>query len=102
MDVINFLEKSYTAYHAVTHAEYILEKHGFSKLSLADAWQLKVGGKYYVVKNGTSVIAFAVGENFAFNIAASQLKHFWAVKTNKDSLLDILLDIFKPDSVIIF
>lgn len=71
MDVINFLEKSYTAYHAVTHAEYILEKHGFSKLSLADAWQLKVGGKYYVVKNGTSVIAFAVGENFAFNIAAS-------------------------------
>ena len=71
MDVINFLEKSYTAYHAVTYAEYILEKHGFSKLSLADAWQLKVGGKYYVVKNGTSVIAFAVGENFAFNIAAS-------------------------------
>lgn len=71
MDVINFLEKSYTAYHAVAHAEYILEKHGFSKLSLADAWQLEVGGKYYVVKNGTSVVAFSVGKNFAFNIAAS-------------------------------
>lgn len=71
MDVINFLDKSYTAYHAVKHSEYILEKHGFSELNLADKWNLEVGGKYYVVKNGTSVIAFVVGENFAFNIAAS-------------------------------
>ena len=30
MDVINFLDKSYTAYHAVKHSEYILEKHGFA------------------------------------------------------------------------
>lgn len=71
MDVINFLEKSYTAYHTVTHAEYILEKFGFSKLNLADKWNLQVGDRRYVVKNGTSVIAFVVGENFAFNVAAS-------------------------------
>lgn len=71
MDVINFLDKSYTAYHAVKHSEYILEKHGFEKLDLAKKWKLEVGGKYYVVKNGTSIIAFVVGENFAFNIAAS-------------------------------
>ena len=68
MDVINFLDKSYTAYHAVKHSEYILEKHGFEKLDLAKKWKLEVGGKYYVVKNSTSVIAFVVGENFAFNI----------------------------------
>lgn len=71
MDVINFLEKSYTAYHTVAHAEYILEKFGFSKLNLADKWNLQVGDRRYVVKNGTSVIAFVVGENFAFNVAAS-------------------------------
>ena len=35
----------------------------------------------------------------AFNIAASQLKHFWGVSTNKDSLFMILLDIFSPDSI---
>ena len=35
----------------------------------------------------------------AFNIAASQLKHFWGVSTNKDSLIMILLDIFSPDSI---
>lgn len=50
MDVINFLDKSYTAYHAVKHSEYILEKHGFEKLDLAKKWKLEVGGKYYVVK----------------------------------------------------
>ncbi len=71
MDVINFLDKSYTAYHAVKHSEYILEKHGFSRLNLSDKWNLEVGCRYYVVKNGTSVIAFVVGDNFAFNIAAS-------------------------------
>lgn len=68
MDVINFLDKSYTAYHAVKHSEYILEKHGFEKLDLAKKWKLEVGGKYYLVKNGTSVIAFVVGENFAFHM----------------------------------
>lgn len=71
MDVINFLDKSYTAYHAVRHSQFILEKHGFEKLNIADKWNLRVGGKYYTVKNGTSVIAFVIGENFAFNIAAS-------------------------------
>ena len=35
----------------------------------------------------------------AFNIAASQLKHFWGVSTNKDSLLDICIDIFKPSVI---
>lgn len=71
MDVINFLDTSYTAYHAVRHSQFILEKHGFEKLNIADKWNLRVGGKYYTVKNGTSVIAFVIGENFAFNIAAS-------------------------------
>lgn len=45
MDVINFLDKSYTAYHAVKHSAYILEKHGFKKLDLAKKWKLEVGGK---------------------------------------------------------
>ena len=57
-------------------------------------------GSITSIMSETVIISFTAGS--AFNIAASQLKHFWAVKTNKDSLLDILLDIFKPDSVIIF
>lgn len=71
MDICSFLSKSYTAYHAVQHSVFILEKNGFCELNLADAWKLQKGGKYYVTKNGSCVIAFVVGDNFAFNIAGS-------------------------------
>jgi aminopeptidase I len=41
-----------------------LEKDGYKKLSERDAWDLKAGGKYYVARNGTSLIAFAIGEGY--------------------------------------
>lgn len=36
----------------------------------------------------------------AFNIAASQLCHFWGVSTNRETLIGVLLDLFSPASVI--
>lgn len=71
MDICTFLEKSYTAYHTALNCQFILEKNGFEQLSLDKEWNLSVGGKYYVTKNDSAVIAFKVGENFAFNIAES-------------------------------
>lgn len=71
MDICTFLNTSYTAYHTVKNCENILLSRGYEKLSLQDKWTLATGKKYYVVKNGTSIIAFTIGENFAFNIAAS-------------------------------
>ena len=71
MDICTFLEKSYTAYHAVANSCFILEKNGFEQLPLNKEWDLKIGGKYYVTKNDSTVIAFRIGNNFAFNIAIS-------------------------------
>lgn len=71
MDICSFLDKSYTAYHAVKNSEDFLLENGFTRLELCDKWDVEIGGKYYVVKNGTAIIAFVVGENFAFNISAS-------------------------------
>lgn len=71
MDICSFLNNSYTAYHAVKNSENILLENGFEKLELQDKWNIKLGGKYYITKNGSSIIAFVIGENFAFNIAAS-------------------------------
>lgn len=71
MDICSFLKKSYTAYHAVKNSEDFLLENGFERLELQDKWDVKMGGKYYVVKNGSAIIAFVIGENFAFNIAAS-------------------------------
>ena len=47
----------------------------------------------------TVVTAFTAAS--AFNIAASQLCHFWGVSTNKETLIGVLLDLFSPASVII-
>jgi len=71
MDICTFLEKSYTAYHATLNCQFILEKSGFEQLDLDKEWNLAKGGKYYVTKNDSALIAFRVGENFAFNIAES-------------------------------
>lgn len=71
MDIRTFLDKSYTAYHATQNGEYILEKSGFQKINLDEKWDLQIGEKYYVTKNDSALIAFAIGKNFVFNIAES-------------------------------
>lgn len=54
-----------TIFHAVDAVAKQLEKGGYKKLSERDTWELQAGGKYYVARNGTSLIAFAVGDGYA-------------------------------------
>ena len=71
MDIRHFLDSSYTAYHATANACELLSNAGFTKLNMGDNWQLERGGRYYVTRNGSSVIAFSVGENNVFNVCVS-------------------------------
>lgn len=68
-----FLQNSLTAYHAVDNARALLEQNGFLQLLETEDWTLAEGGKYYVVRGGSSIIAFTVGslDEFAFKIVAS-------------------------------
>jgi aminopeptidase I len=69
-----------TIFHAVDAVARDLEKDGYKKLSERDAWDLKAGGKYYVDRNGTSLIAFAIGDNYkAGNGAAIVAGHIDAL-----------------------
>ena len=73
MEKLNaFLEKSYTAFHAVENAKALLDEQGFTHLSETDDWALEEGGKYYVTRDG-AVIAFTVGSlsDFSYKIVAS-------------------------------
>lgn len=71
MDLYQFLNKSYTAYHATANVCQILQDNGFTKLTLGDRWFLERGGRYFVTRNGSSVIAFVAGEKDVFNICES-------------------------------
>lgn len=73
-ELLDFLQKSPTAFHAVEIIENELQQNGYEKLLEGQVWQIAPGGKYYVTRNNTSVIAFHVGtklENYSFNVAAS-------------------------------
>lgn len=60
-ELIDFLYESPTAYHAAYSVKDILDKEGFEEIFEKDSWSLKKGGKYYLVKNNSAVIAFKVG-----------------------------------------
>lgn len=71
MTINQFLDTSYTAFHTVANAEAMLAEHGFTKLSLGKDFAVKRGGKYYVTRNDSGIIAFVAGQNNVFNIVES-------------------------------
>jgi aspartyl aminopeptidase len=56
-----FLDASPTPFHAVSSMVGLLSEAGFTELSDDQSWSLKKGGKYYVVRNGSSIVAFVNG-----------------------------------------
>ena len=56
-----FLKNSPTCFHAVGQICKLLEEAGFHSLPESRRWALKPGGAYYTVRNGSSVIAFRIG-----------------------------------------
>ncbi len=58
--LINFINQSPSSFHAVENMRNILDKAGFTMLSESEAWKIEKGGKYYVTRNRSSIIAFRV------------------------------------------
>ena len=59
--LLEYIDASPTPYHAVAETVARLEDKGFTELNEADAWSLKAGARHYVVRGGTSIIAFIAG-----------------------------------------
>ncbi len=72
-DLLTFIENSPTAFHAVDSAAKMLDEAGFTRLNESDAWELVPGGKYYVTRNLSSILAFRIPETYteSFLITAS-------------------------------
>lgn len=58
--LFDFIAACPTPYHAAAHIAGMLEKEGYACLRECDDWKLKRGGKYYVTRNRSSVIAFRI------------------------------------------
>ncbi|MBO3274420.1 M18 family aminopeptidase [Pseudomonas schmalbachii] len=59
--LIDFLAASPTPFHATQSLARRLEEAGFQRLDERDAWRTEAGGRYYVTRNDSSLIAFKLG-----------------------------------------
>ena len=71
--LLDFIQTSPTCYHAIKSVKERLDAAGFVALCEKEDYELQPKGKYYVVRNDSSIIAFVVPENKAkgFRIVAS-------------------------------
>jgi aspartyl aminopeptidase len=59
--LLQFLELSPTPFHAVQQLVGMLQQGGFAELRETDAWQPDPGGRYFVRRNASSLVAFVRG-----------------------------------------
>ena len=71
--LFEFIEKSPSPYHAIENCKAILIQQGYVQLEEEKEWQLETQGKYFVTRNGSSMIAFSIpeGDFKGFHIVAA-------------------------------
>jgi len=70
--LFHFVENCPTAFHTAYTVSEKLRKNGYQQLSESESWNLSPGGKYFVTKNMSTIVAFRLPENdfISFLIAA--------------------------------
>lgn len=72
---LKFIEQCPSCYHVVEMIEQMLKQEGYTGLSEQESWNLKAGGRYYVTRNGSSILSFRLPEQLeecrGFHIMAS-------------------------------
>lgn len=70
-EFFNILKSCPTAYHTVDTVRKQLISAGYTEISESDIYAFSDGGKHFVIRNGSSVIAFHGREKNGFMICAS-------------------------------
>lgn len=87
--LLKFIDDSPSNFFACINSKKLLEEKGFEELFENETWKLKKGGKYFLIINDSSFVAFRVGkgdltEN-GFKIAASHTDSpSFSIKTNPE------------------
>ena len=71
--MLAFIEQCPSCFHVISYWRERLGEAGFCELRERDRWQVQAGGKYYVIRNDSSMIAFCVpdGKAKGFHMIAS-------------------------------
>ena len=72
-DLAQFLDSAHSVYHAAAALEAMLQEAGYISLQEEQSWDLIPGGKYYLTRGGSAVVAFRLPETApeGFLISAS-------------------------------
>lgn len=60
-NLLDFIDASPSPWHVVATIEQHLQNAGFQRVHESEPWQLTVGGRYYVIRDDSSIAAFVVG-----------------------------------------
>ena len=78
-EMLEFVEKSPSCFHAVANVKTLLGEQGFEELKETEEWKPEWGKGYYVTRNDSSLIAFRLPE------AAEEPRGFHIVASHSDS-----------------
>ena len=59
-ELLTFIRKSPSAFHVIDNFRAMLLEQGYAELRENERWTAEAGGKYFVTRNGSSLIAFRV------------------------------------------
>ncbi|XP_059179119.1 aspartyl aminopeptidase-like [Physella acuta] len=63
-DFLSFINKSPSPFHAVDEVKKALVSNGFKELKEAEQWNVVPLGKYFITKNHSTIIGFAIGGKY--------------------------------------
>jgi len=76
-NMLEFIECSPSCFHVIKNLKDMLSAEGFTELSESEVWNLEEGHKYFVTRNGSSIISF--------KIPKAEFKGFYMIASHSDS-----------------
>ena len=76
-NLIEFIDHSPSSFHVIENARKQFLEHGFTQLNEKEYWNLEEGKSYFVIRNGSSILAF--------HLPRKDFKGFHIVASHSDS-----------------
>lgn len=90
-ELLDFIDKSPTAFHVIENMKQELLAHGFIEFSEKEKWEMKAGTRGFVIRNHSSMIAFEIPSHkiTGFHIAAAHSDSpSFKIKENAEKMME--------------